>query len=215
MSLSDTVQNALPTWLGGMPVTANQALQNQAAAVASITSVQTSLGGQQPISKTLAIDDNLTNGSIYTFQFQAQSSTITASGLMQALQSDAPAFITSVQVAGDATGTIWNILFNYEGDGSDVVSDVAASIIAAAMEQSDPLAFIQATQQTTVGASIAPFVATQIAQSTADQTELATAANAAAKASDTSQLTYILLAAAAAIFLFFMFGPKTSFSVGT
>lgn len=98
----------------------------------------------------LQLDDNLVNGQTYTFQFQCQN-WFCLTDLSQTLAGDitanAPSFLTSVGVTSPPTTSLYNVQFTYEGDGSDVVSDVAQSLIAAFQSGSgDNLAFIGAVQ---------------------------------------------------------------------
>jgi hypothetical protein len=201
-TLTDYVQNALPTYLGGAPVTANELAENQAAATAQITAVGNSVGAQVATQQTVENDTNLTNGDVYTFSFQAQGGNTTIASLQQDIQQQAPSFITQVTVV-QGTGTsapFFNVQFTYEGDGSDVVTDVASAIIAAAWAvNGDGLAFLQASEQVTVGQVLQPVIASQVTQSSANQTSLATSANAAAKAADQSQLTTIIIWGAIAV----------------
>lgn len=82
---------------------------------------------------TLQLDDNLTNGTTYTFQFNCTNwvSNPSASTVQKDIVANAPDFLTSMQVTSPFTTSLYNVQFTYEGDGSDVVSDLANSIIAA------------------------------------------------------------------------------------
>jgi hypothetical protein len=208
-TLSDYVQNALPTWLGGSPVTANEAQQNQAAAAAEITAVASSPGGLQPTATLLTNDQNLVNGQVYTFTFNAPGATPTS--LMQDVVGQAPDFIVNPNVVSVPGGGL-NLTFIYEGDGSDVVQDVASSIIAAGlMVNNDQLGFVAASVQTTVGqtvgAALAPTVTAQVVASNTDQSTLTNAANAAAKAQDTAGLTSTIVWIGVALAVFVVVAP--------
>jgi len=93
------------------------------------------------VNAVLNADDNLVNNVTYTFVFQCNNlfSNPSASTLANDIQQNAPNFLTSVQVVAE-TGTAnkgwYNIVFTYEGDGSDVVSDVAQSLITAFLQGS-------------------------------------------------------------------------------
>ena len=205
-TLSDYIQNALPTWLGGSPVTANEAAQNQAAAAAEITAVATSPGGQQATSTLLTNDQALVNGQTYTFTFNAPSATV--SSLTQDIIGQAPDFIVDAIVV-PIPGGGFNVIFTYEGDGSDVVQDVASSIVAAALSvNNDTLGFVSASQTSTVGQILQPTITKQVAGSNADQTTLANQANAAAKAQDTSSLTSGLVWIAVGLVAFLLLAPS-------
>lgn len=112
----------------------------------------------------MQLDDNLANGQTYTFVFQLQNLFFTPSEstLLNDIVAQAPDFLTSVQVTHQErffSGDYFNVQFTYEGDGSDVVSDVASSIVAAFKAGSDDnLTFVQA-----IGAP-ATAVATQAIQ---------------------------------------------------
>jgi hypothetical protein len=205
-TLSDYIQNALPTWLGGSPVTANEQAQNEAAAAAEINAVATSPGGMQSVSTALSNDTNLVNGKVYTFIFTGGSS---AANLADDIQEQAPSFLTQVVVNPLSGGSGFSVQFTYEGDGSDVVSDVASSIVAAGIAvNGDNLGFVSASQQTTVGAIIGPTITSQVAASNVDQSTLAASANAAAKAQDTSSLTTTLIWIAVGLAAFLLLAPK-------
>jgi hypothetical protein len=91
-------------------------------------SASTSLAGQ-----VVQSDDNLVNGQTYTFVFQYTDVYANPSGssLIQPLTDSAPDFIQSPVATQEGTTNYYNIAWTYEGDGSDVVSDVANSMIAA------------------------------------------------------------------------------------
>jgi hypothetical protein len=89
----------------------------------------------------LDLDFNLVNGQTYTFQFYCNN-LFCFSDLSTTIFNDiiaqAPSFLTSVGVSSPtgggwfaATKALYNVQFTYEGDNTDVVSDVAASIVAA------------------------------------------------------------------------------------
>jgi hypothetical protein len=106
---------------------------------------------------TLETDDNLQGGLTYTFSFTSCNLLSyliepSVSNILADLANHAPSFISSPQVSWAnqlITGDVLNITFNYTGDGSDVVSDVANEIIASANDGSnDCLSFVQATTGT-------------------------------------------------------------------
>lgn len=112
----------------------------------------------------MQLDDNLVNGQTYTFVFQLQNLFFTPSEstLLNDVIAQAPDFLTSVQVAHQErffSGDYFNVQFTYEGDGSDVVTDLASVLVAAfAAGSNDKLTFVQA-----IGAP-ATAVPTQIQQ---------------------------------------------------
>jgi hypothetical protein len=206
-TLSDYVQNALPTWLGGSPVTANETAINVAQANAQIAAVASSPGAQVTVNNPLQSNDNLINGNSYVFIFSAQAGA-TAASIAADIAGQAPAFMTMVQVALSSSGD-FNVQFTYEGDNTDVVSDVASSIVSAGMQvNQDQLSFVNAVNNSTVGALLAPTIAQQQQASITEQGNLANATNAAAAKSDTSQLTTWLLWAAIGVGLFLFLAPK-------
>jgi hypothetical protein len=205
-TITDYIQNALPTWLGGSPVTANEAQQNQAAAAAEISAVATSPGGQVATSTLLANDAALVNGQTYTFTFTGPSATVAS--VSNDIAGQAPDFLTQVSVVS-VDGGGFNVTFTYEGDGSDLVQDVASSIVAAGLAvNNDQLGFVSASQTSTVGQLIQPTIAKQVALSATDQSTIANAANAAAKAQDTASLTSGIVWIAVAVALFIVVAPK-------
>jgi len=85
------------------------------------------------MSDLVQLDDNLVNGRTYTFQFKCTNwlSNPSAETVQGDIVAGAPDFLTSLGVTSPFTTSLYNVQFTYEGDGSDVVSDVANSIIAA------------------------------------------------------------------------------------
>jgi hypothetical protein len=123
----------------------------------------------------IALDDNLANGKTYTFQFKC-ANWFCLTDLSPTLQSDinaqAPNFIQSLQVTSPPTTSLYNVQFTYEGDGSDVVSDVAMSIVAACKAVSnDDIVFIGAVQAASPDIVVTPSKAAQATeQAVADAT---------------------------------------------
>jgi hypothetical protein len=206
-TLSDYLQNALPTWLGGSPVTANELAQNQANANAEIQAVGQSPGAQVPAWTLVSNDLAMVNGKTYLFVFNGPG--VTTSNLASDIDAQAPDFITLSSVTALDGGGL-AVQFNYEGDGSDLVQDVASSIIAAALQgNNDSLSFVSASTQTQlVSQTIAPVIVAQVAASNADQANLAQQANKAAAAADTAQLTSIIVWVGVGIAAFLFLTPK-------
>jgi hypothetical protein len=222
-SLTDYVQNALPTWLGGSPVTATEQQQQQQAAAAEIAAVGASPGAQVPAFTLLNPQDALINGKTYSFVFNAPG--VSAASFAADVDGQAPDFVGSSSV-GQLDGGGLNLVFTYEGDGSDLVQDVASAIVAAALQvNADQVTFVSASTQTqvTVGQQIAPTITAQIAASNANTAKLAADANAAAKASDTANLNQVLgtstvllfIVLGAAGFILYKVAGNTKFTVGT
>jgi hypothetical protein len=200
-----TLANILPTWLGGAPVTASQATANQAAASSEIAAVGTSAGAQVAAYKLLDNTINLVNGQQYQFSF---SGTVQPSSLQNDIVQNAPDFLTSLSVIGNGNALV--VEFTYEGDGTDIVSDVAQSIVAAAAANNDSVTYLAASQATggTVSQAIAGTVAAQINASNADQSTLANQANAAAAAADSASLTSTIVWVIVGVTLFLWLAPK-------
>lgn len=102
------------------------------------------------MSDALQLDDNLSNGQTYTFVLQLQN-WITSpddATIQNDIVANAPDFITSLQVTHQErffSQDYYNIQFTYEGDGSDVVSDLAGALVAAIQAGSnDNFIFVQA-----------------------------------------------------------------------
>lgn len=79
-------------------------------------------------------DDNMVPGQTYTFQLSQSglSWPASAADVQSALIANAPNFVSNLQVTSPYTTTLYNCQFNYSGDGSDVISDVAASLVSSA-----------------------------------------------------------------------------------
>lgn len=130
----------------------------------------------------LALDDNLSNGKTYTFQFQSENYIFNPSN--QTLNDDiiasAPDFITSLNVTTPASSattgetsffkTLYAVQFTYEGDGSDVVIDVANSIISSAKAVSnDNISFVGGVQSGASSLNVTPSqVASKVEQAASD-----------------------------------------------
>jgi hypothetical protein len=98
----------------------------------------------------LQLDDNLSNGHTYTFILQLKNWITSPSDavIQDDIVANAPDFITSLQVTHQErffSQDNYNIQFTYEGDGSDVVSDLASALVAAIQVGSnDNFVFVQA-----------------------------------------------------------------------
>jgi len=213
-TIGDVFQNALPTYLGGAPVTAHQeALQKQAAAT-QISAVAASPGAQ--VNVGLTEDSTMVNGKTYTFVFTTDGTPVAVDTLISALTDS---FLSVQSVSATIIGNGASITFTYEGDGTDMVGDYANAITAAVLSETSGtgpiLTYVSGTNNSqTVAQVIAPTVVKQVAASNADQTQLAAQANAAAKASDTAQLlgfgTLAIIAVAVGLFIFLKAQPKVS-----
>jgi hypothetical protein len=107
---------------------------------------------EKVIMPTLANDDNLQSGITYTFTFELQNifSMPSTSVILADVANVAPSFVSSPSASwASGVGLLTNYLnvtFTYSGDGSDVASDVAASLIQAFQQGSnDDFTFTQAT----------------------------------------------------------------------
>lgn len=98
------------------------------------------------------LDDNLVPGQTYTFQLKDENRimSIRADAMTQDITNYAPSFIGSLQVSvyEAISSENYNVQFTYQGDGSDVVSDVANSLIAAVKQGGDSVSFIGAVPDT-------------------------------------------------------------------
>ena len=101
------------------------------------------------------LDDNMIPGQTYTFQLKLGNliSMPSTGTVQQDIVANAPAFISNLQVTTADTinpfNDTYNLQFTYTGDGSDVVSDVASSLIAATQQGSnDKFSFVQAIPDT-------------------------------------------------------------------
>jgi len=116
----------------------------------------------------LQLDDNLVNGHTYTFQFNCTNwlSNPSAETVAADIVAAAPDFLTSLGVTSPFTTSLYNVQFTYEGDGSDVVSDVSNLIIAAILATSnDGMVLVGAVQApaSSITVSVANAVATTAA----------------------------------------------------
>lgn len=108
------------------------------------------------------LDDNLRNGLTYTFQFKCTNWLVLPSvtTVQQDIVANAPDFLTSLGVTSPFTTSLYNVQFTYEGDGSDVVSDVANELIAAVQAGSnDGMVLVGAVQASAVDVTVTPLQA--------------------------------------------------------
>ena len=90
--------------------------------------------GVLPLSgQVVQSDDNLVNGQVYTFVFQYTDvyANPNANALLAPLNATAPDFIANDTATQEGTSAYYNLVWTYEGDGTDIVSDVANAMIAA------------------------------------------------------------------------------------
>jgi hypothetical protein len=90
------------------------------------------------------LDDNMIPGQTYTFQLSLSNIIVhpSTSTMQSDLINNAPSFVdTNLQVTAVDTlnifSNLYNLQFTYSGDGTDVVSDVAAAIISAIKQGSN------------------------------------------------------------------------------
>lgn len=104
-------------------------------------------------------DDNMIPGQTYTFQLKLNNWFVTPSTdtIHQDLVNNAPSFVSDLQVTSPGvyiTG-LYNCQFTYSGDGSDVISDVANSLISAVSQGSgDNLTFVGAVPDSAQSISV-------------------------------------------------------------
>jgi hypothetical protein len=109
-------------------------------------------------------DDNMIPGQTYTFQLKCTNLlTLPSSGTIQSdLQNNAPSFVADLQVTSPTLTSLYNCQFTYSGDGTDVIADVANSLIAAIGQgSSDSFVFVGAVADTAQSITITPGSATQ------------------------------------------------------
>lgn len=127
----------------------------------------------------MSLDDSLVNGQTYTFQFYGNNTFINPSTgtISNDIVANAPDFITSLVVTNPDfslslanvpfLATSYNVQFTYEGDGGDVVSDVANAIIAAVQATSgDAVVFVGAVAAPAALLSVSPSQLAATAEST-------------------------------------------------
>jgi hypothetical protein len=87
--------------------------------------------GVNPNPQVIPLNANLVNGQTYTSSFICNNWVVNPSDstVLNDIVAQAPDFLTSVGVT-DLLG-VYKVTFTYEGDGSDVLSDVQAAIVAA------------------------------------------------------------------------------------
>lgn len=109
-------------------------------------------------------DDNLVPGQTYTFQFNSAGLQWppSAADVQSALTNNAPTFLSDLQVTSPFTTTLYDCQFDYSGDGSDVVSDVASSMITAIQTGiSKSFTFVGAVPDTSQSITVSPSNAAQ------------------------------------------------------
>lgn len=97
------------------------------------------------MSQAEQLDANMIPGQTYTFQLKLGNlvTSPNTSTLQQDITNNAPDFIGSLNVTEEPGSAlhwltnIYDVEFTYNGDGTDVVSDVASSIIAAISQGSN------------------------------------------------------------------------------
>jgi hypothetical protein len=133
-------------------------------------------------------DDNMIPGQTYTFQLNGTGFAwlSSAADVQNALIAQAPNFVSDIQVTSPFTTTIYNCQFNYTGDGSDVISDVGASLVSAVNQVTGhTFTFQGAVQDTATSITVSPSTAaSKVGQAITDATKSAAdaASSAAAKA---------------------------------
>lgn len=109
-------------------------------------------------------DDNLIPGQTYTFQLALDNWVVTPSThtIQTDLENNAPDFVGNVMVTSPSFTGLYNCQFTYKGDGSDVVSDVANSLLTAIQQGSnDTFKFVGAVADTASSITVTPGSAAQ------------------------------------------------------
>lgn len=109
-------------------------------------------------------DDNMIPGQTYTFQLQCSNVVILPSShtIQTDLENNAPSFVGNLQVTSPFTTSLYNCQFTYQGDGTDVISDVANALIAAIQQGSnDSFIFVGAVADVASTITVNPATAAQ------------------------------------------------------
>lgn len=135
-------------------------------------------------------DDNMIPGQTYTFQLNCSNVlTLPSSHTIQSdLEQNAPNFTGNVMVTSPALTSLYNCQFTYTGDGSDVISDVANSLIAAIQQgSSDSMVFVGAVPDTAQTIAVTPGTAVQKVTDTVGSAISGAAQGAAKTIADSAQ----------------------------
>jgi hypothetical protein len=103
-------------------------------------------------------------GQTYTFQLKLTNwiSAPSVDTVRVDLENNAPSFVSNVQVTSPMFTSLYNCQFTYNGDGSDVISDVAQSLLNATKQGSnDSFTFIGAVADTAQSITMSPGTAAQ------------------------------------------------------
>lgn len=109
-------------------------------------------------------DDNMIPGQTYTFQLKLNNwLAVPSTHIVQSdLEQQAAGFVADVQVTSPPLTSLYNCQFTYQGDGSDVISDVANMLLAAIKAGSnDDFVFIGAVADTAQSITVTPGTAAQ------------------------------------------------------
>lgn len=168
-------------------------------------------------------DDNMIPGQTYTFQFKLANwiEVPSTSTIQSDIAANAPAFVANVQVTSPSLTSLYNVQFDYQGDGSDVISDVANSLLAAFQQGSgDNFTFIGAVSATAQSITVSLGSAAQTisdsvgtAVNSAIQGAAKTAAQSAQTVLSPIELALVLIVGLAA-FLIFTSGKAGGVSAG-
>ena len=138
-------------------------------------------------------DDNMIPGQTYTFQLKCTDwiEVPSTNTVQQDLTNNAPSFVQNLQVTSPFTTSLYNCQFTYNGDGSDVISDVASSLIAACLAGSnDNFSFVGAVPDTAQTITVSPTTAAQNVADTVGQA-VNSAITGAAKTAATATQTVL------------------------
>lgn len=109
-------------------------------------------------------DDNMIPGQTYTFQLKCTNYVLLPSTdtIQVDIGNNAPEFVADLHVTSPSLTSLYNCQFTYQGDGSDVITDVANSLIAAiGAGSSDSFTFVGAVPDTAQSITISPGSAAQ------------------------------------------------------
>jgi hypothetical protein len=104
-------------------------------------------------------DDNLVPGQTYTFQLKSEDiiEIVFATTVTKDINDNAPSFVSDLHVTSPFSTSLYDVQFNYTGDGTDVVSDVANILIAAVQQgSSDSMSFVGAVADTAQTITVTP-----------------------------------------------------------
>ena len=112
------------------------------------------------MAQTSQNDDNMVPGQTYTFTFVLGNwiTMPSVATILQDIQAQAPDFIQNASASWSSglwiTTNYLNVTFTYGGDGSDVISDVGAALVAAFATGSNDTFTFQSANASGVGVTV-------------------------------------------------------------